>query len=1213
METAVLTAKYGSPVRIKGISPQINGAAYQILPTGYNIKGELLTFQHNGVDYVYMGEIDFDEWDRKRKDFRTGYCKRTASEDYKRYENQIENLLKPENWFEDFEFAIQGDLFKNERVEFVENLTNGYKKYFIFGNYEFKITSLDIDFKDINDYPEQNLDQNSPQYCKIIRSDKDVEFSYSNIEEGNFFTKNFKNKIDSIEISPSAKEVLYEGIVKICFRINRIFLDVLNIIAIESRSDILNFVKNIPFGQNVHQYIDDASPITTNYFTKTDKTIAHLLVDWGYKDLENTKELPLEVNMDQFYDGLYRPFNNYYIALVNFHQNLLHKGELSLFDAPTSSPSTWDITTLSEQDKKRFDYLSIILPSSAISLLSSTERLNLIKNYIGQKSISSEVESNILKIIHSFYLFPEDGEKFLDFLLEKKDGTRTNFEALFNLFDDHDIQQISPVVGFFAAGKKNRRNFIYGLYEIWKKSKYDFRYIPPNVTPTSEGTNPNAFFQTSEAEKYYQPDGDEKTFASFEFGTMDIPPQYPGDSPGIGTSQHVENNYYVDEKLNDEVVHITKVITNNFHSVNQDGDYIGDVVGDTESWPAQKEHMYLHIYQPVNMSGYRDYEDLKDVLPQDPVIPAFVYYYCEEYDRIKDINAAWSLGIDVSTEILLFFISGGTSVIRNLRYLKYTVEIGKGLRATVATHDAVLVLRGTEAGYEVFTITVAMCFHAMNYIATTSDSEAAEELAKVFFWLTMLGAGATLYARIKATKAANRIASNSTLYNAVPDEVKPLIDHLVGSETAAVSTIKANLQTKYPELYNKFIALSNVGGVDYQRIFMQEFSKANPSLLKKMNDFPAAVDNWKNLLSKSIKDRKDINVLIDQERVDTIVLYYTQATSTKMRSTLEGWTPDVRWKFFDKVKTSNANFISYKTETALLDAWKNFHTEVKTTVKFDNLIAERQVSFLTDHGNNFTKFKNNSELIDYWAKIDDNPLDNLVHSTHIKKVNFLEDVQHVYTFKKKYPTPHPYHPGLEETIGDHIKGSPVTVAHDNKDYIIGYTGFHGDYAITEPNPITLLEATLAGGKKYYPGPLPTVNKDVQTAIRAGTEVPGTGAKDCQVWMWGYVTKKQNGQESLYLDANNKPIRTWVKKSNSAQTTIFVGMNEDKTLIEIAYARHNLTIDDWLQVSANRPSNTWRGESSEGVTIDICIGPEVSIIPATVPNRTLHYGTVMPQK
>lgn len=145
-------------------------------------------------------------------------------------------------------------------------------------------------------------------------------------------------------------------------------------------------------------------------------------------------------------------------------------------------------------------------------------------------------------------------------------------------------------------------------------------------------------------------------------------------------------------------------------------------------------------------------------------------------------------------------------------------------------------------------------------------------------------------------------------------------------------------------------------------------------------------------------------------------------------------------------------------------------------------------------------------------------------------------------------------------------------------------------------------------------PLPTVNAPIQTAIRSGTQVSGTGAKDCQVWMWGYVTKKENGVLSLYLDTSGNPIRSWVKKSNSAQTTIFTGMNQDKTLIEVAYARHNLTLQDWVKPKKlGRTSNEWKSWSSEGVEIHICIGPEVLSKPTLLPTRTLPYGTVYPIK
>ncbi|SQB28574.1 hypothetical protein [Chryseobacterium jejuense] len=484
------------------------------------------------------------------------------------------------------------------------------------------------------------------------------------------------------------------------------------------------------------------------------------------------------------------------------------------------------------------------------------------------------------------------------------------------------------------------------MYKIWKNSKYDFRYIPSGITPTGEGTNPNAFFQTSEGDKYYKPDGDEKTFATFEFGTIDLPPQYPGDSPGIGLSQQIENNYYIDKKLDNEIVHITRVITNNFRSVNQDGVYIGNEVGDPKSWPAQKEHMYLHLYQPVNIVGYKDYEDLKDVLPKDPIMPAFVYYYCEEYDRLKDINAAWSLGIDVSTEILLFFVSGGASVIKDLRYLKYAVKIGKALRATAASNEAVLVLRGAEVGFEVITITVSMCFYAMNYIATTSNSEAAKQLANLFFWLTMLGAGATLYARTKATKAANKIASNPALYNAVPNEVKSLIDKLVGAEAAAITAIKGSLHSKYPKLYDKFIELSNIGGVDFQKIFLNEFSKANPDLFKKLNDYPVSIDNWKSLFNMAIKDRKDIDLLINQDQYEIIKKFYIEPP---LRNILEPLEYTKRWSILNDPHIINGNatlFNAFKSDSSILKGWMRFQLDPELADAFKKMGSPTDVDKL---------------------------------------------------------------------------------------------------------------------------------------------------------------------------------------------------------------------------------------------------------------------------
>lgn len=1205
---ATLVINYHLPVRLTGNSSLVNGSTYTMFPKSYNLKGQVLTFECNGFEYVYVSEIDYYESDRKSpyNKIKIGYCKIATLINYRKYANQFGEIIKTENWFDEFEFAKIGDLFKIAKVELNKDLTTNYSKYFKQLICEFKITNTEINFSNTNEYPAINLNQNSPNYCKIEYADHDQLYSYSTKDEGNFFTKNFKNKINTVNISESSKELMYEGIIKICFRIDKIYREVLSKLAIEDLQTIVNFVKNIPSGTDPHVYINNYpnNLFSTAYSTKTDKIIAHLLIDWGYKDLTSTKDLPLEVNEDQFFGGFYKPFNNYYNALVNLYQNLYGKDENSLFDAPSTPPNTWSIAELSEQDNKRFQYLSFDLSSSVMALLSYDERMKFIHAYMDQKYLSQDAEDNVLKILHSFYLFPEEGQKFLDYLLIRKDGITTNFEILFNKIDDDNIRQISPVVGFFAQDKKNRRNFIYGLYQIWKKSKYDFRYLPPNVSPNNDGINPNAFFLTTEGSSYYQSNTDGEYFVTLETAYEVISPMFST------LKETIETKYEVNGNLKSEKVFINRITKHNrYHT---------DVYLDPGAlFITEKKEMVFHLYQPINMVGYKEHENLKEYLPQDPIVPAFVFYYCKKYDELKDINAAWFATIDISLDIILFFSTGGISIIKNFKYLKYITKIGKALRATVATQETVMILRGAEVGFELFTITSAMCFHASNYIATTTDSETAKKLARVFFWLTMTGAGATVYARIKATRAAKEIAANTPYYASLPSEIKPLIDYLAGAEEVAVAAFKTNLQTNYPKLFQKFTELTNTGGVDYQRIFMQEFKNAHPSQYTKienaMTNNNNVVAHWKSLYDKGITDRKIIEVVTKREKVDAIIKYYTQATNTEMRAALENdWDFTTRWRFLDKVGADDAHFLAYKADVGLIKRWKIFHAEANTTEKFGNLTASKQIEFLTEHGNNFMKFKNNPKLIYYWEKIHDNPLNITVHSTYIKKVEFLEDVEHTYTVKKQYPSVHLHHPGLEETIANHINGSPVYTTHNGNKHIIGYTGFHADYAVTELSPINLIESTLPGGKKYFPGPLPTVNAPIQTAIKAGTEISGLWAKDCQVWMWGFVTKTENGVLSLRLDTNGNPIRSWVKKSNSAQTTIFTGMNADKTLIEVTYARHNLTVDDWIRKSG-RVSNEFEGKSSDGGTIIICIGPEVLNKPTLLPSRTLPYGTIYPIK
>jgi len=922
---------------------------YNISNIRLDSEGQLEEFTINNAvvtdlenSYIYVDDTNYLVEEHKKKG-KTGYLKKSYFIKLKNSPNKTYyEINDPEKiailWFDNhFEAAQEGDIFHIEKVLFNKKLD----KYYQYLRQSFKIkTDNSIDYTNYLTYPVDNiLDEQSPDYNKreILEVDRLIVTNGNYFEEGNFFETNIL-KIRQSALSDDKKISLYKKLTSICFAIYWIRKEVLDIVAIKPIADIENAVNNgTIFSQNSQQEYA---------FSEIDRVIGQLLIDWGFKNYISTKELYPTSSNNNFYDGYDEVFSNYKLALDNFYHNLRVKDEEGLFPDNDS--------------ESRIMVLKDILPSSAWSLFPFSFRRNIIDSYITENSLKGENETQCLRIIHSFYLVPTDGEDFLNYLLRKRDGSVTNFERLFRLFNDKTISQVSPVVGFFAQEKTNRRNFVFAIYEIWKRSKYDFRYFPVNTTPTDDGVNPDAFFLTGEGKNYYKPDGDGKYFTTLEFGTIDLLPQYPGDSPGIGTKEFIDTSFYVDEALQQEKVHITKVISHNFNSVNQNGSYLG--LG-PEGYQ-DKEQMYLHLYQPINLISYKPEEDLKDFVPQDPIIPAFVYYYFNEYDRVKDINAAWSLGIDITIEVVFFFISGGTSVIKDLRYLHYVTDIGKAFRVETAAEEAVLILRATEIGGEVFTLTSSMCWSASQYIETSSNNaqtkETARKVARVFFFLTMLGAGATIYARKQATRAAREVLRDVN-YNSLPKKVKDVVIHLTGVEDAAIATFRStinNLDPNTKNLYNGFVALSE----DLQKIFLKEFEKATQAQLRLMNDFPNSVNNWKNLFTKSIDDRIIVDVIVKQSKIDAIVKYYSVPA---LRDILKPLSFKERWLFLDEFGDVDiAVFNELKKKPIGINALLDAKTLPKNSIDMfdvDDMLAIIRAELPTEHHLGCLMYKNRLE------------------------------------------------------------------------------------------------------------------------------------------------------------------------------------------------------------------------------------------------------------
>lgn len=943
MSLAYLTPK-GKIIKANGtdvLSSQ--NVSYNLSNTKFDAEGQLIEFTINNAPvtdlencYIFVDKSHYYPKVHKENGI-TGYLKKSffiklkndASKTY--YEiNDRDNIDLV--WFDNhLNSASVGDIFYTEQIICDIDSTNHTNIntyiYFKYLKQSFRIKNNNqVEYMDYKTYPQNSeTNEQSPDYNK-----KEVlSTNRLSSEEGNFFKVNIED-IRLSSISLDSKKSLYKKLSLLCFSIYWIRQEVLDIVAIRPISEIQTAVNNgTIFSSNSQQ-----QPL----FSEIDRVVGQLLIDWGYKDQISAKKIiPIPNAADEFYNGYYEAYNNYKLALDNFYHNLRVKNEAGLFP--------------NNDSESRLEVLKDILPSSAWSILPYSFRRNIIDKYIQEDSLKGEAETQCLRIIHSFYLVPTEGEEFLNYLLYKRDGTTTNFEKLFHLFDDETISQISPVVGFFAQEKSNRRSFVYALYEIWKRTKYDFRYIPPNTSPDPDGVNPNAFFLTPEGLSYYKKDEDKKYFLTLETGTIDLPTVYPGNSPGIGTKEFIDTSFIVDKNLHGEKVHITRAIKHKFDSMNQDNIYLGNGPAGYDI----NEQMYLHLYQPINLINFKPEEDLKSFLPEDPLIPSFVYYYCNEYDRIKDINAAWSFTIDVTIEIGLFFILGGTSVIKDLRYLGRVTEIGKALRNATTATDAVLTIRGLEAGAEIFTLTSAMAWSASYYVQTASNDQATKDAAAkvgfLFFCLTMLGAGATIFARRQATRAAREVLADAH-FDTMPASVKQVVTHLTDADTVALTSFKNRLQqNNQTNVYNGVVAMTTHNGIDLQKAFYAEFSKATKAELDILNGNTGSVSNWESLFKKGIADRTSTSVISQQNKVNAIVRYYISSNS-KIRTILEKLDFKKRWKILDEIGNNVSYYNRFVQDSDLLEGWIRYRYEPNIIDDFLDLSLDeaKLFTFLKRHG-----------------------------------------------------------------------------------------------------------------------------------------------------------------------------------------------------------------------------------------------------------------------
>jgi len=893
--------------------------------------------------------------------------------------------------------------------------------------------------------------------------------------------------------------------------------------------------------------------------------------------------------------------------------------------------------------KDKFYWLSRALSAEALAIVPAINKFQLLYDLSKQNVTLTERnggESLALKIIESFTFdsvssvdrndLLDDLVNFHDYITLQGGNGPHAVESRFTLFeilykDIDDDRKSRYTFGIFSS-ENNRMKFVLFLYKVWYNSKFNPIHLDPSYVQAM-----NTFGVYAESHYMRLKNViDSSLKVSQYFNDTTTPPFliYETVTKYENGAKIVTNTNYTYKMVGKSIeVYETKITSDK----RMDNHYSPTVL-----------YAIYDFLQPVTVIGLKPDLDLVATLA-DPVngtslgnqqihtVPAFLLFYMEDYSNLKKID----FGVMLTAEIALNLT--GVGALSQLRYIGYLSKMRFLWSAeTVVASDVVLGWKAVSGVVNAFEFTAINALSINNYILhTTNDSDTkklAEKMNSYLFWATIGSLFLKPYIQSKIIDSAFELDNVVEMHNRdgisiyrpgmTPTQITELkqalavVKNLVGNKALVVNTMIQKL-TEYGTDSEKILQkYTQITSTAEKYAFYLDYGLLEDTATRAILNANGAkaIENWRICYANNITvERKYISILTNEKYASDLVRFYKDG---KIRTVLEPMEIAKKERFLsDFSNLSDTHFANFVENPNLIKEWEKY-SFVSTGNDLSILSREQKFKFLKAYENStqltVDRIKNGG-LIKYYKIVDENPLNAIVHNSHIKNVDFLEDLHNTFTLKKQYPVDHENHPGLQETIANHVKGSPVMLNHNGGDYIIGYTGMHADYAITEPNPITLIEATLPGGKKYYPTPLPTVNANIQTAIIDGTEFPGLGAKDCEVWMWGYVTKKVDRIESLYLDINGNPIKTWVKKSNSNKTTIFTGMNEDKVLIEITYARHNLTLDDWIQIRPNRSSNTWVGKTSEGGKIHLCIGTEVMIPPTAMPSRTLHYGTVIPKK
>ncbi|MFH7012321.1 hypothetical protein ACHRV5_10640 [Flavobacterium sp. FlaQc-52] len=923
--TTIAILRDGTPVRISMFEKPI-----------FDLDGFLVQFTRPGTNpelYRYHQHAEFKREDRKKPDL-AGYYNEDL---FLKYIQNIQPTVTVESLVKhDFErdLATENEEITVSTVDF----DAPYDYFYDLKNYTFNL-QLSADKKNVANYrkiirqDQRIVDYkiNTDGYNAVI-----VPKNEAALPSGKFYSKNFGSFANTLNISNVQKSKLKKVMSLIIFKIKEINRDIIPILA--SRTHF--FDKENDVANGIIDYNDNT---TSKGFTDLEKLLFDLKRGWGYyydTPLEGYPR-PLRDDFDSLFymSSPFEDYQTYLSSLTNFYTKCYTTKGLDYY------PSN-----------KKFQYLLEILSPSALRVLPFNYITNAIKGLVKRK-LEQEDQRFLVRLVLS--VTTSHANEFLDFLLEKENGVQTNFQAIYGSLTDARLERYT-FVNWFVDEQTNRKYFAFAIFELWKVSKYNLDYIRPGIVipdtfPNFKGVDPNNYFFINPNEY------NEKNWLTF----------VPSVTEFTVTTEQYFKSTLVDKKIN--IDKISKLDINFEH---------GGFHNNTNVFFGS-----FHLYQQISFSGFETNLDL--MLPKTATVPAFLFHFIDEYDSLADFDAGVSLAIDLTTDALLIYFTGGISVLRDLQYLKYSTKIGRALQGGLSGVEAVEVWRGLEAGSEAFTITTGGLAQINHYLITRENNPEKKKILEksqtVILILMILGASSSFTARAKGVQEADETLR---LINGLPANTphnipQPMIDVLTtlsGQKAVTLSLFGNKLNNvELAGAINKIAPKYNMFFTDAQRLaFWKDFQHIDdPAFWKLLNSGKGAdnllngkyIDNWISLNERGLIEAKFTDYICVQKRTDTLIKYIDEASTNLPISKLSY---EKRLVFLDTFGDANS-FAKFTENPQLINKWIKFYDDLVLRPSFTFLGKDKQLLWLEHYPNLSTNlinhiktkpntFKNWSEL-----------------------------------------------------------------------------------------------------------------------------------------------------------------------------------------------------------------------------------------------------------